>query len=259
MRPHDTPRVVLTIAGTDSGGAAGIAADLTTFAGQGAHGACVVTAITAQDTTGVRALQPVSRALVEAQLDAVLDDLPVAAVKTGMLGSVEVVELIADRIPGLGVPLVVDPVLRASSGPRLADPAVVEAYRALLLPAASVLTPNLSEARALAGEDGTPDRLACVLAVRGTTVVVTGGTTSGTCTDWVGVPGQRPVPLEHPAVETGNDHGTGCTFSAALTVHLAHGAPVVAAARRAAAYTTNQLEKSQTWNLGRGRGPIAHT
>lgn len=259
MSPHDTPRVVLTIAGTDSGGAAGIAADLITFADLGAHGACVVTAITAQDTTGVHALHAVPSAVVEAQLDAVLDDLPVAAVKTGMLGSVEAVELVAEQIPGLGVPLVVDPVLRASSGRRLADAAVVEAYRALLLPVASVLTPNLAEARALAGEDGTPDRLASVLAAHGATVVVTGGTTSGTCTDWVGVPDQRPVPLEHPAIETGNDHGTGCTFSAALAVHLAHGSSVVAAVRRAAAYTTNQLAQSQTWKLGRGRGPIAHT
>jgi hydroxymethylpyrimidine/phosphomethylpyrimidine kinase len=259
VSPHDTPLVVLTIAGTDSGGAAGIAADLTTFADLGAHGACVVTAITAQDTTGVRALHPVSCALVAAQLEAVLDDLPVAAVKTGMLGSVEAVELVADRIPKLGVPLVIDPVLRASSGPRLADRAVVDAYRALLLPVATVLTPNLVEARALAGEDGTPDHLAQALAAHGATVVVTGGTTYGTCTDWVAEPGQRPVPLEHPAVETENDHGTGCTFSAALAVHLAHGSPLVAAVRRAAAYTTTQLEQSQTWKLGRGRGPIAHT
>lgn len=254
-----TPEVVLTIAGTDSGGAAGIAADLATFADLGAHGACVVAAVTAQDTTAVLEIHRVPASVVDAQLAAVLGDLPVTATKTGMLGSAEVVDLVADRFSSLSTPLVVDPVLIASSGAALGDAAMVAAYRERLLPVATVVTPNLAEALVLLGEDGPPDELATALAARGPAVVLTGGTAYGTCTDWIAEPGERPVPLHHPAVETRNDHGTGCTFSAALAVHLAHGAPLLAAARGAAAYTTAQLEQSQSWMLGRGRGPIAHT
>ncbi|WP_238997971.1 bifunctional hydroxymethylpyrimidine kinase/phosphomethylpyrimidine kinase [Nocardioides limicola] len=307
-----TPPVVLTIAGSDSGGAAGIAADLTTIAALGGHGACVVTAVTAQDTLGVHGIHPVPWEMVAAQLDAVLDDLPVAVVKTGMLGSAEVVALLADRLSGL--PLVVDPVLVATSGAVLGDEAVRVAYRELLLPVATVVTPNLDEARALAQGDGTAQELATQLAALGPAVVVTGGPEwtstdsdpdresdresapeSAQCTDWLALPppsaapqseqpdirgsrllsgvatpdnsqqsltsgssAGRPVPVRHPAVPTRNDHGSGCTFSAALATRLAHGDDLTAAVRRAGAYTTSQLRLSASWQLGRGRGPIAH-
>jgi hydroxymethylpyrimidine/phosphomethylpyrimidine kinase len=251
--------VVLTIAGSDSGGAAGIAADLTTFADLGAHGACVVTAVTSQDTTGVHAVHLVPPSHVEAQLDAVFDDLPVAAAKTGMLGTADVVELVADRVGRSAVPVVVDPVMVASTGATLSDAAVVEAYRTRLFPVAAAITPNVDEARVLVGDERPSEQLAAALAACGPVVVLTGGTTRGTCTDWVAVPGERPVALAHDAVATDNDHGTGCTFSAALTVHLAHGVPLLTAVHRAAAYTTAQLRQSQSWKLGRGRGPIAHT
>lgn len=254
-----TPPVVLTIAGTDSGGAAGIAADLTTIADLGAHGACVVTAVTAQDTVGVRAVHLVPPSIIAAQLDAVVDDLPLAGVKTGMLGSAEVVALVAGRLGRHPAPLVVDPVLVASSGAVLGDGEVARAYVERLLPVAAVVTPNLDEARALAGGDGPAGELAGALARCGPAVVLTGGGSSGSCTDWVAVPGEAPLALTHPAVETTSDHGTGCTFSAALTVHLAHDVPLTVAVRRAATYTTAQLRLSQHWNLGRGRGPIAHT
>lgn len=254
------PSVVLTVAGTDSGGAAGIAADLATFGHLGAHGACVVTAVTAQDTAGVRAVHPVPPSVVGAQLDAVLDDLPVAAVKTGMLGSAEVVGRVADRLAGRT--LVVDPVLVATSGAVLGDAAVVDAYVRRLLPVATVVTPNTDEARALLGCDAPPDVLAAKLAARGPAVVVTGGPEPGagavSCTDWVATPGSAPVPLDHPAVPTANDHGTGCTFSSALAVHLARGTPLGPAVRRAAAYTTHQLRGSRHWTLGTGRGPVSH-
>lgn len=256
---RDAPPVLLTVAGTDSGGAAGIAADLTTFAALGAHGASAVTAVTAQDTTGVRAVHRVPVEMVAAQLDAVLDDLPVAAVKTGMLGSADVVALVANRLGGLGIPLVVDPVLVATSGAVLGDEDVARCYVARLLPVAAVVTPNLDEARALVGEDGPPEALAQALAAHGPAVVLTGGGSSGTCTDWVVVPGEQRVALTHPALATTGDHGTGCTFSAALTVHMAHGVSLTTAARRAAIYTVAQLRLSQHWQLGRGRGPIAHT
>ncbi|GGR51055.1 hydroxymethylpyrimidine/phosphomethylpyrimidine kinase [Nocardioides luteus] len=168
------PPVALTIAGTDSGGAAGTAADLATFAALGVHGACVITAVTAQDTTGVSDIHPVPLTAIEAQLDAVFDDLPVAAVKTGMLGTAAAVEAFAQRVVKLRVThgprsgsqpaIVVDPVLVATSGAVLGGEDVRRAYLDHLLPVATVLTPNLDEARALLGRDGTPSELAAELA-----------------------------------------------------------------------------------------------
>ncbi len=284
-----SPPVVVSIAGTDSGGAAGLAADLATFAALGVHGSCVVTAVTAQDTLGVRAIHRVPLEVVAAQLDAVLDDLDPSVVKTGMLGSAGVVRLVAERCRGRVV--VVDPVLVATSGAILGDDAVVAAYREHLLPVATVCTPNRTEALALLGlaTDDTmpPNRLAARLAGRltglGCAVVVTGGPEpaerhpAGSCTDWLCLPGDRPEPLTHSAVPTTHDHGTGCTFSSALAAELSetrgHKSGVApsstreptpaealrSACLRAADYTTTQLTTSSTWDLGRGRGPIAHT
>jgi hydroxymethylpyrimidine/phosphomethylpyrimidine kinase len=243
-----TPPVVLSIAATDSGGGAGLAADLATFAALGVHGACVVTAVTAQDTLGVRAVHRVPLVAVEAQLDAVLEDLPVAAVKTGMLASAEVVRLVAERISVRRgeIPLVVDPIVRATSGEVLADDEILEAYRRHLLPLATLVTPNGAEA----------DRLDDLAGEHGVAVVRTG---SATGRDVLLEPGRPPQPIAHPPVETANDHGTGCTFSAAVGAHLAHGRPLADAVRRAGDFTAAQLRFSSTWALGRGRGPIAHT
>ncbi|GAA4077723.1 bifunctional hydroxymethylpyrimidine kinase/phosphomethylpyrimidine kinase [Nocardioides kongjuensis] len=216
-----TPPVVVTVAGTDSSGGAGIAADLATFAALGVHGACVVAAVTAQDTTGVRAVHPVPYDVVAAQLDAVLEDLDPVVVKTGMLATPEVVRLVAERCAGRL--LVVDPVLVATSGAVLAGDDVRRAYREHLLPVATVATPNEEEALALDLGDGPR-------------VVVTRG-------------GRVP---------TTNDHGTGCTHSSALAAHLAHGADVATAAAGAASYVTGQLTLGKDWTLGRGRGPVAH-
>jgi hydroxymethylpyrimidine/phosphomethylpyrimidine kinase len=280
--------VVLAIAATDSGGGAGLAADLATLAALGVHGTLVVTAITAQDTTGVHLVHPVPVSVVAAQLDAVLADLPPLVVKTGMLGTADTVRLVAERCSGIS--LVVDPVLRATTGASLADDEVVRAYRNHLLPVATVITPNASEARALLGLDPSDPMpapaLAAALAALGPAVVLTGGpspvlrvgtnpdtgsaeigtNTEGTdnCTDWLATGGE-PVALTHPAVRTANggptenDHGTGCTFASALAAHLAGGADLPAAARDAAAYVTTQLQRRSTWDLGAGRGPIAHT
>lgn len=272
-----TPPVVLAVAGTDSGGAAGLAADVATIGHLGAHAACVVTAVTAQDTTAVHSVHPVPLGIVAAQLDAVLSDLPVAAVKTGMLGTPAVVRLVAERLGHL--PLVVDPVLTATSGAVLGDAAVVAAYRAHLLPVSTLVTPNLTEARALTGDDGPPAELAARLADLGCAVVVTGGDQGGT--DWLALPGEPAMALPHDHIPTDNDHGTGCTFSSALAASLAvadaetrghNPLPGVATTRagatadalvsaclRAAAYTSTQLTTSSTWDLGRGRGPVAHT
>lgn len=215
------PPVVVTIAGTDSGGAAGIAADLTTFASLGVHGACVVTAVTAQDTTGVRAVHRVPYDVVTAQLDAVLEDLDPVAVKTGMLAGADVVRLVAERCAGRI--LVVDPVLVATSGAVLGSAAVAAAYREHLLPVATVATPNEDEFEAL----GRPS---------GANVLVTRG----------------------GDIETDNDHGTGCTHSSALASYLALGEDLATAAARADAFVARQLHLGKDWTLGRGRGPVAH-
>lgn len=259
------PPVVLSIAATDSGGGAGLAADLATFAALGVHGACVVTAVTAQDTLGVRAIHPVPLDIVAAQLDAVLEDLRPAVVKTGVLAAAEVVRLVAERCAAL--PLVVDPVLRATTGARFADPAVLRAYRDDLLPVASVITPNAAEAAVLLDRVASPRELAADLATAGPAVLTGGhdGADDGVddcvddCVDWLAVPGRAPQALRHPRICSRSDHGTGCTFSAALAAHLALGRPLAEAVRRAADFTAAQLRVSSTWTLGRGRGPIAHT
>ena len=241
-----TPPVVLAVAATDPGGGAGLAADLATLAALGVHGACVVTAVTVQDTRGVQGIHAVPADVVAAQLDAVLGDLPVAVVKTGMLATPEAVVCLSTRLrafSGTRRPLlVVDPVLRATTGATLADDEVVAAYREHLLPLATVLTPNADE-DAVLGRD------------HGAAVLRTG---SGG-PDVLHLPGRDPIGIAHPRVDTSNDHGTGCTHASALAAYLAHGHDLVAAARRAADFTTRQLTTSATWDLGRGRGPIAHT
>jgi hydroxymethylpyrimidine/phosphomethylpyrimidine kinase len=268
-----TPPVVLAIAATDSSGGAGLAADLATLAALGVHGTLVVTAITAQDTTGVHLIHALPASVVAAQLEAVLADLPPLVVKTGMLGTADTVRLVAERCSG--IPLVVDPVLRATTGAELADDEVLRAYRHHLLPVATVITPNAAEARALLGLDPADPTaasdLAAALAALGPAVVLTGGPSpdplpgksADLCTDWL-ASGGEPIALTHPVVRnatgpTENDHGTGCTFAAALAAYLATGADLPTAARNAAAYVTTQLTRSSTWDLGAGRGPIAHT
>ena len=224
-----SPPVVLAIAATDSSGGAGIAADIATFAALGVHGCCVVTAVTAQDTTKVHAIHPVPADVVEAQLDAVLDDLDPAVIKTGMLATADTVRLVARRCAGRI--LVVDPVLRASTGAALADDEVVAAYREYLLPVATVLTPNVAEHVAL----GSP---------LGPGIVVTTGPPDA------GSAGER--------VETCNDHGTGCTFASALAAHLALGTGRGEAVSLAHAFVSRQLAISRDWAVGAGRGPVAH-
>jgi hydroxymethylpyrimidine/phosphomethylpyrimidine kinase len=227
-----TPPVVLTIAGSDPCGGAGIQADLKTFAALGAYGASVVTAITAQNSRGVTAVAAVPPALVAAQLDAVLADLPVAAVKVGMLTSVRTAALVAEReLPNL----VLDPVLSASAGGELGNRAAIE----LLLPHATVVTPNRAEAAVL---DGKVPYL-----------VVTG---SGD--DDVLYHDGVPHTLATQRIDTRNTHGTGCTFSSAVAARLAFGDPVPEAVRRAKEYVTGALRGAAGWTLGSGAGPLDH-
>lgn len=256
MRP---PPVGLTIAATDSGGGAGVGADLITFAALDVHGACAVTAVTAQDTRGVRAVFRLDARQVRSQLEAVLHDLPVAVVKTGMLATPAIARLIADLDPQ--IPVVVDPVLMASSGDVLGGDDMVLAYTEHVLPRATVVTPNRDEAIRLTGADPDcpSDDLAYALHALGPAVVLTGGDpTADRCRDVVVDAAGRRTVLEHPGIETTNDHGTGCTFSAALASGIAHGYDLPRAARAAQLHVARALDTSKTWRLGHGRGPVAH-
>ncbi|WIM97158.1 bifunctional hydroxymethylpyrimidine kinase/phosphomethylpyrimidine kinase [Actinoplanes oblitus] len=249
-----TPPVVLTIAGSDSGGGAGVQADLKTFAALGAYGTSVLTAITAQNTRGVTAIHPVPADIVAAQLDAVLSDFPVAAVKVGMIADPAVAKVIADRAARLPH-LVVDPVLVATSGSRLGEASTVS----VLLPYAEVVTPNRAEAGALSGHrvETTSEMAAAaaVLAGLGPRAVVVTGSELAVDVLWADgvvteLPGE-PVP-------TANNHGSGCTFSSAIAVRLAAGDPVPEAVAAAKRYVTGALRGGASWRLGAGPGPLDH-
>ncbi len=249
-----TPPVVLTIAGSDSGGGAGIQADLKTFAALGAYGTSVLTAITAQNTLGVTAIHHVPADIVAAQIDAVLSDLPVAAVKIGMIGDPEVAAVIAERAARLPN-LVVDPVLIATSGSALSGAECVWP----LLAYARVLTPNRHEAGALAGRrvstvEDMADAAAMLAAAGPRAVVVTG---SELATDVLHHEGRSSV-LHGEPVATVNNHGSGCTFASAIAVRLAAGDGVAEAVRQAKRYVAGALRGGESWELGAGPGPLNH-
>jgi hydroxymethylpyrimidine/phosphomethylpyrimidine kinase len=249
-----TPMAVLTIAGSDSSGGAGIQADLKTFAALGAYGASVVTAVTAQNTLGVTAVHPIPADVVAAQLDAVLSDVPVAAVKVGMIGDPAIARMIADRAAELPH-LVVDPVLVSTSGSRLSVVPAVES----LLAYHCVLTPNRHEAGALLGRQvDTVEEMAAAaaeLAEAGPgSVVVTG---SELAVDVLYHDGRTEILAGSP-VPTTNNHGSGCTFSSAIAVRLAAGDTVPAAVDAAKCYVAAALRGARIWKLGAGPGPLDH-
>jgi hydroxymethylpyrimidine/phosphomethylpyrimidine kinase len=249
--------VCLSIAGSDSGGGAGIQADLKAFAACGVHGTTAITALTAQDTTGVRAVEAVSGAMIEEQVRAVVEDLGVDAVKVGMLGSVATTEAVARALAGLpeGTPVVVDPVMVATSGARLLDPDAQSALVELILPRATVATPNLPEARALAGDAGLDgEALARAVHALGPRVVVVTGGHRESGVDLV-FDGAALVELPGPRFPDGAAHGSGCTHSSALAAHLAHGWRPVDAARAARVVAATAVRQGLR-GLGAGTGPV---
>jgi hydroxymethylpyrimidine/phosphomethylpyrimidine kinase len=261
------PAVALTIAGSDSGGGAGLQADLATFAALGVFGTCAVSAVTAQNTLGVHGIHAVPAEFVVAQIEAVLDDLPVAAVKTGMLATPAVLTAVAHlAAAGRLARLVVDPVLRASSGDQLLDPEAAHLYLEQVLPHTLVVTPNLAEAATLVGHDlCTLDDVraaAAAIAAHGPRiVVVTGGhPPDGNPDETIDVAVVDGVvhELRAPRISTRNDHGTGCSFSAAITAGLAQGRAPLDALQRANAYVRRALQRSISWQLGAGAGPLDH-
>jgi len=264
--PGETPPTALSIAGSDSGGGAGVQADLKTFAAHRVHGTCALTAVTAQNTVEVRGVVALEPAFVRLQVQAVLDDFDVRGVKTGMLANAAIVgEVAAMAAQGLLPRLVVDPVLVSSSGHRLMEPDGVAAYLELLLPHALVVTPNLREAAVLGGTDveslGTVDaRVEVAERIKATGagwVVVKGGHLTESADDLVVGPDAVLV-LRGARVATGNDHGTGCSLSAAVAAHLARGAAVPDAIREAKAFVAAALAGGARWRLGAGHGPLDH-
>jgi hydroxymethylpyrimidine/phosphomethylpyrimidine kinase len=257
-----TPPVALTIAGSDSGGGAGIQADLKTFAMHGVFGTSVVTALTAQNSVAVQAIQIVAPAFVAAQLDAVLADLPVAAVKTGMLASAATVALVAQLAPSLPN-LVVDPVLVSSTGQRLFADEARRSYLDTLIPHATVVTPNLRETGVLLGRElSTVDDMVAAaeaLAQRGAKAVVVKGGHLPNATEAIDVVwhGGTVELLRAPWIATGNNHGTGCTFAAATAARLAHGDPLLDALRAAKSYVHRNIAGAVDWRLGAGHGPLS--
>ena len=256
-------RIALTIAGSDSGGGAGIQADLKTFAACGVYGTSAVTAVTAQNTRGVTAWEPISTELVIAQIEAVGDDLSPAAVKTGMLATAAIVEAVAAAIAALDLPnLVVDPVMIAKGGDRLLRTDAVAAIKTELLKLAVVVTPNVPEAEVLSGLSiaSLEDMRAAARRIRTLgprVVVVKGGhlPQGDRIVDVVSTP-DAEFELTGRRFETRHTHGTGCTFAAAIAAYLALGQPVEEALRSARAYLEGAIEHAP--GLGGGHGPLNH-
>ncbi len=252
----------LTIAGSDSGGGAGIQADLKTFMAHGVYGASAITAITAQNTRGVQAVQLLDPDLVGAQITSVLDDIGADGVKTGMLGSAAIIEAVADHVERYRVErLVVDPVMVAKSGDHLLAPNAVEALRERLLPLALVVTPNLPEASVLLGraveEERDMEDAARDLLGPGTRfVLLKGGHLPGDDVVDVLYDGQRCLELRSPRVPTRHTHGTGCTYAAAIAALLARGLVVEQAVRKARAYLIGAIEQASA--IGGGHSPVHH-
>jgi hydroxymethylpyrimidine/phosphomethylpyrimidine kinase len=244
----------LTIAGSDSGGGAGIQADLKAFAATGCHGMTAIVALTAQNTIGVTAVHECPPDFVRAQLDAVFSDVGVDAAKTGMLFSRALIETVADFLEQRPVPLVVDPVMVASSGARLLEEDAVDVLVMRLFPLATVVTPNLMEAEALAGGSGTRRELAERLHELGArAVIVTGGHGEPPVDHLFDGAEHYEIPVQRHALAA--THGAGCTHSAALTGLLAHGRPLVEAARGAAQLAAGAVRYGHA-ELGAGEGPV---
>jgi hydroxymethylpyrimidine/phosphomethylpyrimidine kinase len=249
-----TPPRCLSIASSDSGGGAGIQADLKAFAAAGCHGMTVIVGVTAQNTKEILATHVLPVAIITAQLEAVYDDIGVDAGKTGALLSAEVIEVVAAFLGRHPTPLVVDPVLRASTGSELLDPEAVEVLIGSLLPLATVVTPNLAEARILAGIDGDRRRLAeRIVALGAGAVVITGGAGEGS--DLL-FDGTEYVEIPTVWVDGSATHGTGCTHSATLAAELARGTALAEASRRAASVTAAAIDHGLV-GIGEGAGPVS--
>ena len=254
------PPIALTIAGSDPSGGAGIQADLKTFHQFGVYGEAVITLLTVQNTVRVSRVEVMAAALVLEQLEAVLEDIPPAAAKTGALGSAEVVSAVARAAGGFGFPLVVDPVMVSNHGLPLLPESAVSALRGQLVPRAALVTPNVPEAEVLTGIaisnlDDARRAARRLYEMGAQAVLIKGGHLAGEATD-VLFDGTEWREFPAPRLETRHTHGTGCTYSAAITAGLAQGMELVAAVARAKGFVHEAIRTNP--GLGRGSGPVNH-
>jgi hydroxymethylpyrimidine/phosphomethylpyrimidine kinase len=256
------PPVALTVAASDPLGGAGLQADLATFAHRGVHGTSAVTAVTAQTRDHVERVELISTELVAAQIEGIISEFPVAAVKTGLIARAAIVELIADLVVSERLPApVVDPVMVNGSGRRFIDHSVESAYRDHLFPVAQVITPNLAEASLLVGKrlrrvEDIAENASELRALGAEVVVVTGGAFEGAPQD-VCVTADAIWSAKHERVDTTNVRGTGCTFAAAITAEVAHGYDLLDAIAVAGEFVHDAIMDSATWPFGPG-GPVSH-
>jgi hydroxymethylpyrimidine/phosphomethylpyrimidine kinase len=257
--------VALTIAGSDSSGGAGIQADLKTFAALGVYGASAITALTAQNTQGVDAVLVVPPDFVARQIRVVARDLDLRAVKIGMLATAEIIEAVAEQLKALeGTPVVLDPVMVAASGDVLLDEDAIETFRSVLVPRATVVTPNLPEAAKLLDQGEAKNerdmraQAEALRALGAQAVLIKGGHADGPEAVDILVDGEGELRLTAPRVATENTHGTGCTLSSAVAAELAKGASLREAVTRAKAYVTAALQRADELRIGKGRGPVHH-
>ena len=259
-----THPIALTIAGSDSGGGAGIQADLKTFSALGAYGASVITAITAQNTRAVTAVQLIEPAIIRAQLAAVFNDLPPQAVKIGMLGSPENIRAVADFLRQYrDIPLVLDPVMVAKSGDKLLQDEAIAALRDELLPLATLITPNLPEAAVLLGRDistaaDMSQATGELRALGAPAVLLKGGHLPSTDSNDLLDDGMETLWLPAPRHPGRNTHGTGCTLSSAITAYLARGASLREAVEQGKAYIGKAIAAADRLQIGSGHGPVHH-
>lgn len=260
-----TYKRALTIAGSDSGGGAGIQADLKTFAALSCYGMSVITALTAQNTVSVTGIMPVPPAFIAEQIKAVLGDIGTDAVKIGMLHSAEVIVEVAKTLAELGVEnIVLDPVMVAKSGDKLLQDEAVDALKTWLLPMASVVTPNLPEASVLLGRsvettaDMEPAAVDLSRLCPGAILLKGGHLTTAESTDLLYLSAHEQYSFPSARIQTGNSHGTGCTLSSAIAAGLARRLSVVDAVSAAKEYLTQALQMGAVYKLGHGHGPVHH-
>ncbi len=257
--------IALTIAGSDSSGGAGIQADLKTFSALGVYGASAITALTAQNTQGVEAVLVVPPDFVARQIRVVARDLNIAAIKIGMLATSEIIEAVAGALESLpGVPMVLDPVMVAASGDVLLDDDAIETLRTVLLPRATLITPNLPEAAKLLDSDQAKDeremsaQAAALRSLGAKAVLIKGGHAEGRRGGRSTAGREGELRLAAPRVATGNTHGTGCTLSSAIAAELAKGASLRDAVTAAKAYVTAAIAAADDLEVGEGTGPVHH-
>ncbi len=259
------PAIALTIAGSDSGGGAGIQADLKAFSALGTYGASVITAVTAQNTRGVTAVHGIPLDVIQAQIDAVLSDLNVGAIKIGMLATPEIIETVAQAIREFDGPVVLDPVMVAKSGDRLLASEAVDALKTRLITRATLVTPNLPEAAELLGESETDVETEIIrqgnsiCAMGAQSVLMKGGHAQGDlCTDWLISNQPDPIAFTASRIITTNTHGTGCTLSSAIAANLAKSQGLEQAVNIAHQYLHQAIIQADKLQIGSGHGPVHH-